>query len=74
MEKVSNMKITKKEVLLKLDAVASDVKKDFPDLSEQLLRDIAFDIYQLKQTVNYVNEHVTIQGNYKIFVNQHENR
>lgn len=73
MEKVSNMKITKKEVLLKLDAVASDVKKDFPDLSEQLLRDIAFDIYQLKQTVNYVNEHVTIQGNYKIFVNQHEN-
>lgn len=74
MEKVSNMKITKKEVLLKLDAVASDVKKYFPDLSEQLLRDIAFDIYQLKQTVNYVNEHVTIQGNYKIFVNQHENR
>lgn len=74
MEKVSNIKITRKENWVKLDARASDVRIDFPVLSEQYLKDITYSIYQLKQAVNYVNEHISAQGCYVFSVNQNENR
>lgn len=44
-----------KENWVKFDSEASDVKKDFPVLSEQYMRDITFGIYQLNQAVNYVS-------------------
>lgn len=53
MENVSNIKTTKKEHWVKLDAEASGVKIDFHVLSEQNLRDITYGIYQLKQAVKF---------------------
>lgn len=74
MEKVSNIKITKKGNWVKLDPEASDVKIDVSVLSEQYLKDITFGIlYQLKEAVNYVNEHVSAQGSYEFSVKQNEN-
>lgn len=64
---MSNIRITKKENWVKLDVEGSDVKIDFPVLSEQYLRDITFGMYQLKQVVNHVNEHVSVQGSNEIF-------
>lgn len=52
---------------------ASDVKINFPVLSEIFLRDITFGIHQLEQAVNDVNEHVSAQGSYEFSVNQNEN-
>lgn len=51
----------------------SDVKINFPVLSEIFLRDITVGIHQLEQAVNYVNEHVSAQGSYEFSVNQIKN-
>lgn len=52
--------------------LASEVKICFPVLSDQYLRDVTFGIFQLKEAVNHLNEHVSVQGRYEISLNKNE--
>lgn len=74
LKKGDNIKILeKKEIGLNLRLPeASEVKKCFPVLPDQYLRDVTFGIFQLKEAVNFVNEHLSVQGRYDISLNQNE--
>ena len=44
---------------------------EFPELDMQYLKIIACGTYQLKQTPGYVEEHLTKDGDYQLWLNQH---
>lgn len=52
----------------KLDA--SGVAPEFPQLSEEEIREITLGTYQVKMAKSYTNEHINEDGNYEIHVNE----